>query len=142
LVAVGDGPLRPDLERQAAASGLCGRVRFIGSRPWSELPDWYRAADVFCLPSHSEGVPNVLLEASACGTPWVASQVGGIPEIANLGVSRLVPPNTPPALAAALRAALTEPAGIRPPGPRDRRAAMADVAEFLKSTIARFRSGR
>jgi len=137
IVVIGEGPLRSELERQAQDLGLAGQVRFMGPLPWAELPDWYRAADVFCLPSHSEGVPNVLLEASACGTPWVASQVGGIPEIAHLGVSRLVPPNTPPALAAALRAALTELIGVRPPGPRDRRAAVAEVSEFLHATLTR-----
>ncbi len=140
LVVIGQGSLRTALERQAADLGLQGRVRFTGPIPLAELPNWYRAADVFCLPSHSEGVPNVLLEASACGTPWVASNVGGIPEIANLGVSRLVPPDTPPALAAALRAVLTEPTPIHPPGPRDRRLSVAEVSEFLQSTLVRVRS--
>jgi glycosyltransferase involved in cell wall biosynthesis len=81
-VLIGDGPLRDALGRRAARLGLAGRVRFTGSRPLEELPSWYRAADLFVLPSRSEGVPNVLLEAASCGTPFVASRVGGIPEIA------------------------------------------------------------
>jgi glycosyltransferase involved in cell wall biosynthesis len=137
LVLIGDGPLRPALERQVRESGLGERVRFAGSIAHGELPDWFRAADVFCLPSHSEGVPTVLLEASACGTPWVASAVGGIPEIAALGPSRLVLPDSPADLAAALKSALNEPVTSFPPGPRDRRESVAEVVDFLALTIDR-----
>jgi glycosyltransferase involved in cell wall biosynthesis len=70
------------------------------------LPDWYRAADVFVLPSRSEGVPNVLLEAMACGRPFVATRVGGIPEIAHLGRGRLVPPGDVRSLTIAVRESL------------------------------------
>jgi glycosyltransferase involved in cell wall biosynthesis len=101
---VGQGPLQPQIERQARRRGLEGRVRFMGSVPNDRLPDWYRAASVVVLSSHSEGVPNVLLEAAACGTPFVASRVGGIPEIAHLGPSRLVPPGDPGLLAEAVAA--------------------------------------
>lgn len=139
LVVVGQGPLRPALEAVARDCGIAGRVTFTGPKFLTDLPDWYRAADVFCLPSHSEGVPNVLLEASACGTPWVASRVGGIPEIAGLGNSRLVPPNSPAALAAALRAALASPPAGRPPGPRDRRAAVDDLQRFLARILSETR---
>ncbi|MFL5342131.1 MAG: glycosyltransferase [Gemmataceae bacterium] len=142
IVAIGQGPLRSALERQAADLGLGARVRFAGTIPLTDLPNWYRAADVVCLPSHSEGVPNVLLEASACGVPWVASRVGGVPEIAGLGISRLVPPNDPDALAVALRAALSEPMCTHPPGPRDRRIVIEEMAAFLNSTLTRFRSGQ
>jgi glycosyltransferase involved in cell wall biosynthesis len=80
-------------------------------------------------------VPNVLLEASACGTPWVASRVGGIPEIAHLGVGRLVPPATPPELARAIREALAGPRGGTPPRPRAE--AVAELAGFLGEVVAR-----
>jgi glycosyltransferase involved in cell wall biosynthesis len=100
---IGGGPLRSTLERQAASLGLGDRFRLLGAIPHDRLPDWYRSADVFALPSHSEGIPNVLLEASACGTPFVASRVGGIPEIEGIGPCRLIPPNDPEALARALR---------------------------------------
>lgn len=134
LVLVGAGPLRAPLEKQAASAGLA--VQFVGSVPQTDLPDWYRAADLFVLPSHSEGVPNVLLEASACGTPWVASRVGGIPEIAHLGCSTLVPPNSPPELAAAIGASLK--AGHVPAvPPRLRTDAVAELAAFLASFAGR-----
>ena len=58
-------------------------ITFVGPKLHDELPDWYRAADLTVLPSRSEGLPNVLRESLACGTPFVASNVGGIPEIAD-----------------------------------------------------------
>src|SRR6185503_13461620 len=102
----GEGPLRSTQERQIWALGLADRVSLMGSRPHAELPTWFRVASVLALPSHSEGVPNVLLEASACGTPFVASHVGGIPEVAHLGDGRTVPPGDAMALAAAIEASL------------------------------------
>ncbi len=78
-------------------------MHWIGSVAHDELADYYRSADVTVLPSLSEGVPNVLLESIACGTPFVASNVGGISEIATAGVDRLVPAGDVKALAAAIR---------------------------------------
>jgi glycosyltransferase involved in cell wall biosynthesis len=103
---VGNGPLRPVLEQQIAQLGLGGVVELCGSRPHEQLADWYRAADLFVLPSRSEGVPCVLLEAMACGTPFVASRVGGIPEVAHLGTGQLVPAEDVDALARAIRTQL------------------------------------
>jgi glycosyltransferase involved in cell wall biosynthesis len=131
LVVIGQGPLRSDLEALARTRGIGGRVRFLGALPQSSLPDWYRAADVFALPSHSEGVPNVLLEASAAGTPWVASAVGGIPEIARLGRSRLAPPNAPAAVARAIRETLAGPELPPSTGPRSRQEAVLELEQFL-----------
>ena len=140
LHLVGEGELRDSLGRQAVAAGLADRVRFHGSQPHSNLPDWFRAADLFVLASRSEGVPNVLLEATACGTPFVASAVGGIPEIADLGASRLVPPEDPDALAAAIVAALEHPPSFPAVGPRDRREAVADLSEFFVAICSQFPS--
>ena len=105
---IGQGPLEGWLEARIARRGLGGRFRLLGPRSHDQLPDWFRAADLFVLPSRSEGVPNVLLEATACGTPFVASRVGGIPEIAHLGTGRLVPPEDAPALARAIRDQLAD----------------------------------
>ena len=79
LILVGDGEQRASLERQAKPLG--DSVRFAGNVAHDALPDWYRAADCVVLPSRSEGVPNVLLEGLACGTPFVASAVGSIGEL-------------------------------------------------------------
>lgn len=136
LVIVGDGPLRPKLEAQRAAPGLTERVKFVGAIAHEELPRWFQAADLFVLPSHSEGVPTVLLEASACGTPWVASRVGGIPEIEQLGLSRLVPPNTPSELAKAIRASLSDPAPENHrSGVRSVKEAAGEVIDFLEECL-------
>ena len=102
LVLVGDGPERPALEREAQRSLPEGAVRFVGSVTHSELVAWYRAADLMVLPSRSEGVPNVLLEALACGTGFVASDVGSVRELASDPTLDLVPPGDPDRLAAAL----------------------------------------
>jgi glycosyltransferase involved in cell wall biosynthesis len=82
--------------------------RCVGARPHEEIPSWMNASDVLCLPSLNEGLPNVALEAMACGLPVVASRVGGVPEIVQEGVNGfLVPPSDPNALVEALRRALT-----------------------------------
>jgi len=103
LVLAGDGEQRAMLELAAAA--LPDRVRFVGSVPNASLPEWYRAADLVVLPSRSEGAPNVLVEGLACGTPFVASDVGGIAGLLEPN-SRVVPAGDIPALANALRDAL------------------------------------
>ena len=106
---VGDGELRERLEAQVRTLKLGEMVTFAGARPQDQLPDWYRAADITLLPSRSEGLPNVLRESKACGTPFVASKVGGIAEIADEGLDQLVAPEDPGALAAAIEAALGQP---------------------------------
>ena len=81
LLMVGDGVLKEDLLLQAKQLGIANRVVFVGKRPHHEIPLWMNAADLFCLTSIREGRPNVILEALACGTPVVASNVGSIPEM-------------------------------------------------------------
>jgi glycosyltransferase involved in cell wall biosynthesis len=81
LTVLGDGPDRAMLEHLAAGLGLRERVRFVGfvANPWG----WYAAADAVLLPSRFEGMPNVALEALACGTPVIATpESGGIAEVA------------------------------------------------------------
>lgn len=81
LLVIGEGPLASGLRRQAAQLGVSERVKFLGHVDHDQLPAYYSAADALVLPSRSEGMPNVLLEAMACGTPVIATAVGGIPEI-------------------------------------------------------------
>jgi glycosyltransferase involved in cell wall biosynthesis len=140
---IGQGPEGEALRGLVRRLGLEGTVGFRGAMPQAELADWYRSADVFVLPSHSEGVPNVLLEAMACHTPYVATSVGGIPEIHLPEVGRLVPPNDPAALADTIARELAAPPRDADawPAPRLRTEAVAEVAEFLEAVVAR-RAGR
>jgi glycosyltransferase involved in cell wall biosynthesis len=100
---VGSGGQAKEIANQAKRLGVHDRVRFVGSVPHAELADYYRAADLTVLPSLSEGVPNVLLESIACGTRFVASAVGGIPEIISPEHDRIIPPGDARALAEAIR---------------------------------------
>jgi len=81
LYIVGEGPHRAFLERLVTKLGIAGNVLLIGKRPNEELRNWFSAATVSCLASAREGWPNVITESLACGTPVVATSVGGIPEI-------------------------------------------------------------
>lgn len=104
LVIIGDGPDRGPLEQLATTLGLEDGVKFAGQVANADLAQWYSAADVLVLASSREGWPNVLLEAMACGTPVVASRVGGIPEAVQGGdVGRLVVERSPDAFAAAIQ---------------------------------------
>jgi glycosyltransferase involved in cell wall biosynthesis len=97
-VLFGEGPLRGDLERRVAELGLGGRVVLPGFR--SDLDSLIGGADVVVLPSYTEGLPNVALEASAAGVPVVATAVGGTPEaIADGNTGFLVPPGEPASIA-------------------------------------------
>ena len=107
LCLAGDGPLRSAIEQQIRDANLSDRVRFLGSVRHEQLPHWYRAADATVLSSRSEGLPNVLRESLACGTPFASTDVGSIAEIADPAFSRLAPPNNPSALADAVAAVLT-----------------------------------
>ena len=82
LVLVGHGPLREELHRRCRKLELTEVVEFAGFVDDAELPDMYRAADLAVVPTAAlEGFGLVILEALACGTPVIATPVGGIPEI-------------------------------------------------------------
>ncbi|MEX2454763.1 MAG: glycosyltransferase family 4 protein [Rhodospirillaceae bacterium] len=81
LLIAGEGPEEQALRALADRLGVADRVGFLGRRPHGELPDLYGAADILVLASSREGWANVLLEAMACGTPVVASNVWGTPEV-------------------------------------------------------------
>jgi len=108
LVLVGDGPERNALEALAGQLGLSGRVLFTGARP--DVRQLYQAFDLVLLPSRSESLPMVLLEAGTAGVPVLATRVGGMPEVVEDGeTGLLVPPEDPAALAAAAKRILLRP---------------------------------
>lgn len=90
LVLIGDGPVRPDIERLAEAHGTAGDVIFVGER--QDPVPWLSSADVFLLPSEQESFGLAALEAMACGTPVVAADVGGLSEIIENGVTGFLCP--------------------------------------------------
>ncbi len=83
FLLIGDGPERPALEQQAFDMRLNRVVRFVGWR--KPLQPWYEAMDALVLPSRSEGLPNVLLEAMAMGVPVAATAVGGVADLLDQG---------------------------------------------------------
>jgi glycosyltransferase involved in cell wall biosynthesis len=113
LYLVGDGPLMPEIRQAVTTKRLSSFVTFAGPAAPARLGEWYRAADYTVLPSRSEGLPNVLRESLACLTPFIASDVGGISELATDGVSRLVPPEDPACLATTVGEALARPVRLR-----------------------------
>jgi teichuronic acid biosynthesis glycosyltransferase TuaC len=116
-IVVGDGPLLPEME---AASN----IRCYGPQSNERIPAFMAAADAVVLPSYSEGLPTVLVEAGAVGTPVVATEVGGIPELLGGGRGELIPPRSVDALTAAIRSIL-----------KDRDAAI-DRAKRLRAHVA------
>ena len=101
FVSIGRGPMSDELESLRAELGLGDRFEFLGFRP--DAVELMSAFDIFCLASHHEGLPIVLMEALALGLPVVATRVGGIEEIVTDGVEAvLVPPRQPDRLARAL----------------------------------------
>ena len=95
------------------------------------LPNWYRAVDVLALPSRSEGLPNVLLEAMATGLPWVASDVGSIRDLLPFGASRTVREGDLNGLVAAISAVIRESAGRVAPHRFDRLDGARHLLEHL-----------
>ncbi len=81
LLVVGDGKMEAALRELAIRVGVAGRARFLGAMGQEELRAVYTAADMLVLASSREGWPNVLLEAMACGTPVIATRIGGMPEV-------------------------------------------------------------
>jgi glycosyltransferase involved in cell wall biosynthesis len=111
----GDGPLRASLVSEAAALGLSDQVSFVGSCTQREIASALPCADLFALTpivtdeGDRDGIPNVILEAMACGVPVVATCAGGIPEAVIDGeTGMLAPPGAVPAIADAMTQLLTD----------------------------------
>ena len=144
VVLAGGGDLLASF--QAATRAWSDRVFFPGSVLRDTLPDLYRAADIFVLPAvhdakgNVDGLPNVILEAMASGLPVVASGISGIPLAVEDGrTGRLHPEHDAPALLAALRQMLADPAAARSLGEQGRRKAEAELT--WDAVAGRYREG-
>ncbi len=107
LYIVGEGPDRERVTEKINQLNLNAFVTLVGNLEQAKLVDWFRAADLFVLPSHMEGVPNVIMESLATGLPVVATDVGGIPEVVTPFCGELVPARNAVALARAIDTNLT-----------------------------------
>jgi len=111
LIIVGEGPERGRLEALATALGVASRVRLVGAKPHDEMAQYYSAADALVLASSREGWANVLLEAMACGTPVIASNIWGNPEVvAAPAAGRLMHERTPRGIVEAAQDLFASPA--------------------------------
>ena len=110
LLVVGGGALMDNLQAQAQSLGIAGNVEFLGQLDREGVQRALDRADVFVLPSLTEGLPRALLEAMARGLPAVATTVGGIPEL--LPADCLVPPRNAVALARRLRDVMATPTAL------------------------------
>ncbi len=109
LLIVGQGPAQAELEAQIANLGLGHRVKLLGSIPHENLPPLFAAADIMVLPTASEGLANVWVEALASGTPVVTTDVGGAREVIDRPAAGRLVPRDPDAVAVALREILADP---------------------------------
>lgn len=108
FVLVGHGPLHDDLVAQAEALGVADKVIFAGFR--DDVADVLAASDLFVLSSLWEGMPLALLEAMAAGCAAVSTNVGGVAQVLQHGVTGLlVPPADPPALASSILRYMNDP---------------------------------
>jgi len=85
LIMVGEGPKKADLEKKVLGHDLKEQVVLTGAVPREDIDKYYKSADIFVLPSHSEGIPLVILEAMASGLPVIATNVGGLSEVVDDG---------------------------------------------------------
>lgn len=109
LLLAGQGPDRTALEKLSVELGVEDRLGLLGGVAHGGLPRLFAAADVMALPSASEGLANAWVEALACGTPIVISDVGGARELVDRPVAGRIVERTPQAIAEAIRAILSDP---------------------------------
>jgi teichuronic acid biosynthesis glycosyltransferase TuaC len=108
LFLIGEGPERTVLQELIGKLRLEENVILVGAKPNQELASWFSAADVSCLVSLREGWPNVIMESIACGTPVVATMVGGVPEIIHSSELGVLTEQDSDSIAAALESALAK----------------------------------
>jgi glycosyltransferase involved in cell wall biosynthesis len=109
MLVVGRGDAEHEMREVAKLASPGGAVRFLGAQDHKSIATVMNAADVLILPSYAEGVPNVLLESQACGTPVVASRVGGVPEVVSEPLGRLVEPGNLQGFAEAIASTVAAP---------------------------------
>ncbi|MCF0095786.1 glycosyltransferase family 4 protein [Micromonospora sp. MH99] len=134
-VHIGTGRQQAYLERLATQLGVRDKIEFLGSVPAGEqVRQHVDAADVFAMPSRTEGLPKALVEAMARGLPAIGSSVGGIPEL--LAEEDIVPPDDPAALADAIGRLLNDPARRAQASARN----LARARDFSQATLERRRN--
>jgi glycosyltransferase involved in cell wall biosynthesis len=144
LTMVGDGPMRPSLERMTQGLGIEEHVKFAGSVGQHEIPAYLEACDAMVVSSFMEGVPVVLMEAMAKAVAVVATNVGGIGELIDPGRSGwLVPAGDAAALADAMAAAATDRERLKAYGACGRAKvceefAIVDVADQMRRLFQQY----
>ncbi len=109
LALIGDGDMRDWLKQRVAGSAWRDRFLVLGHKTAWEIAEWVAASNYLCLPSYSEGCPNVVIEALAGGRPVVGTNVGGIPELLNETTGIIIPARDTAKLAQALNEAFDRP---------------------------------
>ncbi len=110
LVMIGKGPLEADLRAEAEKLGVAGSLTLTGPLKAPEVAGWMRRAEILCMTSRNEGLPNVVLEAQGCGLPVIATDVGGIRECVNADwLGRLTPLDDAPQWVSAVERFLDSP---------------------------------
>jgi len=139
LYVIGEGVYRAKLAELVREKQLQEHVFLLGNRPNEELPLWFGAADLSCLMSSREGWPNVISEALACGTPVLATRIGGIPEIVTSPELGIFVERDVDSIAAGLEQALIKSWNREEIARRSRSRSWdtvaAEVEAFLKSTV-------
>lgn len=147
VVVIGDGEMRAELAAAITRRGLGESIELVGSRDGAAVLDALRRSRAMVLPSFAEGLPVVLMEAFATGTPVITTTVAGIPELVDERCGWLVPPGSPEALANAMAAAMDADAALlaemgaegrrRVAQAHDSQANAAELATLIERSAAR-----
>jgi glycosyltransferase involved in cell wall biosynthesis len=116
LLLVGTGEEEPNLRALLRSESSRGLVHFAGDVSHEELPAWYRAMDILVMPSRYENYSNAVLEALACGIPFIGSDVGGNRALFQTGAAWLFEPSSPASLATTMDLALADLQVVRSRG--------------------------